>query len=109
MVDAPNKKENLLMESASSFRLAVKINYLEKEQQNTALGKKGEELALAFERNLLILAGKEALAEKVEWVSENLGDGLGFVILSQILMAQTNSSKLKRQKWECNVNCRTFE
>jgi hypothetical protein len=58
------------------------INYLEREQQNSAVGKSGEEVALEYERWRLIKAGKESLADKVEWVSQTKGDGLGFDIRS---------------------------
>ncbi|MES2268634.1 MAG: DUF3883 domain-containing protein [Bacteroidota bacterium] len=74
------KKESPIVKPAMN---PVKINYLEREQNNRLLGLKGEELAIEFERNLLINSGKESLAEKIEWVSRDQGDGLGFDILSR--------------------------
>jgi hypothetical protein len=65
-----------------TYGRAVKVNYLEREQQNQRIGKSGEEIALEFERWRLIKAGKESLADKVEWVSQTQGDGLGFDIRS---------------------------
>lgn len=65
------------------YRSPVKVNYLEVEQANRAVGQTGERIALEYERWRLIRAGKEALADKVEWVSETRGDGLGFDILSR--------------------------
>jgi hypothetical protein len=61
----------------------VKINYLEREQNNTLLGMQGEELAVEYEKQLLRNKGKESLADKIEWVSRERGDGLGFDILSK--------------------------
>ena len=42
----------------------------------------GEEWVVALERARLVWAGREDLATQVEWVSQSLGDGLGFDILS---------------------------
>lgn len=61
----------------------LNINYLEREQNNRRLGIKGEELAIQYERFSLIKSGKKSLASKIEWVSRDVGDGLGFDILSK--------------------------
>ncbi len=61
----------------------IKINYLEREQNNRILGEQGEELILNYEKWNLIKLGKEKLAEQIEWVSKEQGDGLGFDILSK--------------------------
>jgi len=61
----------------------IKINYLEREQNNLKLGKLGEEIVLQFEKWNLIKIGKDKLADKVEWVSKEQGDGAGFDILSK--------------------------
>lgn len=50
--------------------------------RNRALGKAGEERAFHHERGQLITAGRQDLANKVRWVSEEDGDGLGYDILS---------------------------
>jgi hypothetical protein len=63
----------------------IKINYLEKEQSNKNLGLYGEELAIEYEKWNLIKLGKENLADKIEWVSKDVGDGAGFDILSKNL------------------------
>jgi Domain of unknown function (DUF3883) len=79
-VDPPvnDKSERL-----EQIRRPIKINYLEREQNNRLLGLQGEELALQYERFLLINNGRGYLADKVEWVSKEQGDGLGFDILSR--------------------------
>jgi hypothetical protein len=61
----------------------IKINYLEKEQNNRNLGEEGEKLVIAYEQFRLIKAGKEKLADKIEWVSKEKGDGTGYDILSK--------------------------
>jgi len=61
----------------------TKVNYLEKEQANKILGDKGEELVVQYERWRLIKEDKGALADSVEWISKDQGDGAGFDILSR--------------------------
>lgn len=61
----------------------VKINYIELEQANKSVGQAGESIAYAYERWRLARAGKESLADTIEWVSQTQGDGLGFDILSK--------------------------
>lgn len=61
----------------------IKINYLEKEQSNRALGLYGEKVVIEFEKWNLIKVGKESLADKIEWISKEQGDGAGFDILSK--------------------------
>lgn len=65
------------------YRSPVKVNYIEMEQANRVVGETGESIALEYERWRLVLAGKESLADKIEWVSRTQGDGLGFDILSR--------------------------
>ena len=61
----------------------IKTNYLKKEQDNRSLGEQGEELVIAYEKYRLVKEGKEALADKIEWVSKEKGDGMGFDVLSK--------------------------
>jgi hypothetical protein len=61
----------------------IKINYLEREQSNSNLGRSGEELVLQYEKWKLISIGKENLAEQIRWISNEKGDGTGFDILSK--------------------------
>ncbi|HUN03058.1 MAG TPA: DUF3883 domain-containing protein [Niabella sp.] len=63
--------------------MAMKINYLEKEQNNRSLGSAGEELVIEYEKWRLTMAGKESFADKVEWIAKDKGDGTGFDILSK--------------------------
>ncbi len=69
-------------ENTPLFR-PIKINYLEKEQNNRSLGESGERLIIDYERWRLIQSGKDSLADKIEWISKEQGDGAGFDILSK--------------------------
>lgn len=62
-----------------------KINYLEKEQSNKALGLYGEEVVIEYEKWNLLRLGKDNLADKIKWISKEEGDGAGFDILSKNL------------------------
>jgi hypothetical protein len=75
-------KPTVVSEHEPSYR-PIKINYLKKEQDNRKLGEQGEELVMEYERHRLISKGKPGLAERIEWVSREKGDGLGFDILSR--------------------------
>lgn len=83
MLEEMPKAEALLQEPEIVYRSPVKINYIELEQANQSIGRTGESIAFDYERWRLIQAGKENLADKIEWVSQTQGDGLGFDILSK--------------------------
>ena len=70
------------IETPALRRLIRKFDPAERDARNRSLGKKGEELALAHERARLVRAGREDLANKIEWTSEVRGDGAGYDILS---------------------------
>ena len=58
------------------------VDYLQLEAQNRALGLRGEEFVLNFERERLVAAGKERLAAQVTHTSVHEGDGAGYDVLS---------------------------
>lgn len=75
---------NKVAESEPTYRRSpIKINYLEREQNNRNLGLIGEEMVLAFEKWNLIHSGLEKYADQVRWISKDEGDGAGFDILSK--------------------------
>jgi hypothetical protein len=82
MVEGIPKRKIILEEPEVVYRTPIKVNYIEREQANQAVGRMGESIALEYERWRLIKAGKGGLADRVEWVSETKGDGLGYDILS---------------------------
>lgn len=58
------------------------VNYLEMEAKNQLLGSAGEDFVIKYERNRLIQAGKESLAESVEQVSVSVGPSAGYDVHS---------------------------
>lgn len=64
-------------------RRISKVNYLEQEQRNSQLGALGEQLVIEYEKWRLIHVGKANLADRIEWIARDKGDGAGFDILSR--------------------------
>lgn len=62
--------------------LARKLNFSERERLNRKLGECGEQFVIACEQSRLNKAGRPDLAQEVQWVSQELGDGLGYDIRS---------------------------
>lgn len=91
-------QSTLLKEPDVPYFRPFKINYLEREQNNRNLGEAGERFALEYEKWQLIKAGKESLADKVEWVSKEQGDGAGFDILSRNLNGTDRYIEVKTTK-----------
>ena len=63
-------------------RLVRKFDPAARDARNRKLGKSGEERVFFSERTRLKAEGREDLAEKVRWVSEEDGDGAAYDILS---------------------------
>ena len=79
-------------------RNPIKINYLEREQNNRNLGNSGEELVMEYEKWSLIRSGKEKFAEQIRWISKEEGDGAGFDILSKHLNGKDKYIEVKTTK-----------
>ena len=84
-------------ESEPIFR-PLKINYLEREQQNKTLGNGGELLIFEHEKNYLLRNGKPELAQTVEWTAQEKGDGMGYDILSKNLDGTNRYIEVKTTK-----------
>lgn len=85
VVDAPPSGERHTVRTTTreyAVHPRIGVDYLALESRNGALGRAGEELALAYEIARLRHLGKPRLAERVEPVSRTRGDGLGFDIHS---------------------------
>lgn len=63
-------------------RKARKIDFAERDAANRRLGSLGEQFVFDLEQYRLKAAGRDDLAQKVLWASRDIGDGLGFDILS---------------------------
>ncbi len=64
------------------LHVASKFDVAGRDQRNRALGRAGEERAVFHEWAVLKAAGRDDLARKVRWVSEEDGDGAGYDIAS---------------------------
>ena len=76
------KNEPPPLELDETLEVAGKFDVAGRDERNRALGRAGEELVLRHERATLMVAGKDCLAGKVRWVSEEEGDGAGYDIAS---------------------------
>jgi hypothetical protein len=63
-------------------RKGRRIDFAERDALNRRLAKLGEEFVVLLERHRLRSVGRDDLAQKVQWVAETIGDGLGFDVLS---------------------------
>lgn len=82
--DAPKPVDTSANSVAESRAIYIpeKVNYLEIEANNIALGDAGEQFVMNFEKARLIRAGKESLADRIEQVSVTQGPSAGFDVLS---------------------------
>jgi hypothetical protein len=64
------------------LHVARKFDVAARDERNRALGRAGEERVLVHEQSSLKLAGRDDLARKVRWVSQEDGDGAGYDIAS---------------------------
>jgi Domain of unknown function (DUF3883) len=62
--------------------IAKKYDVAQRDADNRALGRAGEERVLAYERAGLLRAGRADLSERIRWVSHVDGDGAGYDIRS---------------------------
>lgn len=72
----------LPQELEQMLHIARKFDVAGRDARNRALGRAGEERVLAYERASLQAVGRDDLARKVRWVSEEDGDGAGYDIAS---------------------------
>jgi hypothetical protein len=63
-------------------RKGRRIDFAERDAANRRLGRWGEEFVVQLERQRLGQVGRDDLAQKVEWVTQTVGDGLGYDVLS---------------------------
>lgn len=63
-------------------RVARKFDVAARDARNRSLGRAGEQRVLAHERAALLGHGRDDLARRLRWVSEEDGDGAGYDILS---------------------------
>ena len=80
---APELSSSTLPEHYDEYNnIAVKFDVAARDARNRALGRAGEQLVLLHEKSALEMAERHDLAKEVRWVSEEIGDGLGYDIAS---------------------------
>jgi hypothetical protein len=67
---------------APPVRLPRKCDFAARDEANRLLGRNGEQWVLGFEQQRLQDSGQAELFQRVDWVSDRLGDGAGYDILS---------------------------
>jgi hypothetical protein len=82
LVPMPKPLDKMPSPSKAMPRVGRRIDYARREAENRLMGRQGEEFVLNWEIKRLRQNGRDALAQKVEWVSEAQGDGLGYDIAS---------------------------
>jgi hypothetical protein len=83
------------------LHIARKFDVAGRDERNRALGRAGEERVLVHERTVLRSAGRDDLARKVRWVSEEDGDGAGYDIASFAPDGRTRLIEVKTTNgWE---------
>ncbi|WP_306257421.1 DUF3883 domain-containing protein [Pararhizobium sp. IMCC21322] len=83
------------------LHIARKFDVAARDQRNRALGKAGEERVLLHERSVLTATGRQDLARKVRWVSQEDGDGAGYDIASFTAAGKQRLIEVKTTKgWE---------
>lgn len=84
VIEAPPERINSPVPTFKPWRerTPTRIDFAERDARNRKLGKLGEQFVFDFERHRLKQAGRDDLARKVLWASREIGDGLGFDILS---------------------------
>ena len=68
--------------TAPRVRLPRKVDFAARDESNRKLGRAGEQWVLEFEHQRLLEASLPELVQRVDWVSDRLGDGAGYDILS---------------------------
>ena len=77
------------------LRVAEKFDVAARDARNRALGRAGEEVAFHHETASLREAGRDDLARKVRWVSDEDGDGAGYDIESFTVEGQARLVEVK--------------
>ena len=112
IIDVPENIKKYKTTDKSNF-IARKTKYLELNKTRYLRGVLAEELVYKYEKQRLIDEGQEDLANEVKWVSQELGDGLGYDIQSfqkigdeyrKIFIEVKGTSEDESQPFEITLN-----
>jgi hypothetical protein len=96
VVEPPAVEVVARTESTSPIvRLPRKVDFAARDAANRRLGRAGEQWALDFEHQRLVEAGQATLFQQVDWVSDRLGDGADYDILSYDAPSQPRYIEVK--------------
>ena len=83
LVQPPPMQTVVALEAAGPrLRLPRKVDFATRDDANRKLGRAGEQWVIDFEHQRLVDARMAELFGRLEWVSDRLGDGAGYDILS---------------------------
>lgn len=80
---------------AKRERRAARVDFEARDERNRHLGRAGELWALQVLKFELTAAGRSDLADQVAWVSDTLGDGLGYDIASFSVKGESQFVEVK--------------
>jgi hypothetical protein len=81
LVDPPERAIGPSTLRQRSYR-STKVDYAASDAANRVLGSRGEEFVVEYERFQLEKKGRPDLAERVQRISQMMGDGAGYDVLS---------------------------
>ncbi|MCY1511244.1 hypothetical protein D9M68_456520 [compost metagenome] len=84
LVESPVKEEaqKLAVPAPGRQRLPRKLDYAARDEANRKLGRSGEQWVIGYEQHRLMELGYAELFQRLEWISDTRGDGVGYDILS---------------------------
>ncbi len=83
IVDAPDMEDVVaLTQAGPRLRTPRKCDFAARDELNRKLGRAGEAWAIEYEQRRLADEGMAELFQRVDWISDRLGDGAGYDILS---------------------------
>jgi len=83
LIEEPPPAQAFAPDGAQRRRAPVRVDFVERDARNRALGRNGEEWAVEFERRRLHDVEKRPdLAKRIEWISQTRGDGFGYDVES---------------------------
>lgn len=82
LVDPPSVAIVKVAAEEKRVRVPRRIDFAARDESNRRLGRAGEQWVLGYEQQRLNEAGCSELFGRVDWVSDRLGDGAGYDILS---------------------------
>jgi hypothetical protein len=83
LVESPFRRQaKEPIQTSRRERVPRRFDYAARDEANRSLGRAGEQWVIGFEQHRLAEHGTPELFQRVDWVSDRLGDGAGFDILS---------------------------